>query len=139
MSWTKSVSNDKAELEIELQSIASTYGFSPNIHQVTTDEIHTYIQMDKIQGDTLYTLYGDEPGDIPDWIWEQIRLIIQILYDEEGIEYVDITPYNFMQSNGKIYVIDFGDARYIPETDEPINWFLEEFLEGTNSWNPDFE
>jgi hypothetical protein len=87
----------------------------------------------------LYTLYGDDPADIPDWIWEQIRLIIQILYDEEGIEYVDITPYNFMESNRKIYILDFGDARYIPETDEPINWFLEEFLEGTNSWNPDFE
>jgi RIO-like serine/threonine protein kinase len=139
MSWTKSVSNDKAELEIELQSIASTYGFSPKIHRVTTDDNWTYIEMDKIQGDTLYTLYGDDPEDIPDMVWEQIRLIIQMLYDEEGIEYVDITPYNFMESNGKIYVIDFGDARYIPETDEPINWFLEEFLEGTNSWNPDFE
>jgi RIO-like serine/threonine protein kinase len=139
MSWTKSVSNDKAELETELQTIASSYGFSPNIHQVTTHKKNTIIRMDKIQGDTLYTLYGDEPEDIPDWIWEKIRLMIQILYDEEGIEYVDITPYNFMESDGKIYIIDFGDAKYTTETDEPINWFLQEFLEGTNSWNPDFE
>jgi tRNA A-37 threonylcarbamoyl transferase component Bud32 len=139
MLWTKRVSTDKADLEIELQTIASSYGFSPKIHHITTNKKNTVIRMDKIEGDTLYTLYGDDPKDIPDWIWRKIRLMIQILSDEEGIEYIDITPYNFMESNEKIYIIDFGDAKYTSETDEPTNWFLQEFLEGSNSWNPDFE
>jgi hypothetical protein len=76
---------------------------------------------------------------VPDWIWKEIQRILTILYEREGIEYIDITGYNFIQETdtNKIWIIDFGDAYYtIPE--RPINWFLKEILDGGKGWNPDF-
>jgi serine/threonine-protein kinase RIO1 len=58
------------------------------------------------------------------------------LYEVEGIEYPDITPYNFIKVKNKIYIIDFGDAKY---RDKETNWFLTEFMDGENSWNPDYK
>ena len=62
---------------------------------------------------------------------------MQTLYDNEGIEYIDITGYNFIEKDKKIYIIDFGDAQYSKKW-KKINWFLEEFLNGHHGWNPDF-
>jgi hypothetical protein len=58
-------------------------------------------------------------------------------YDNEGIEYIDITGYNFIEKDNKIYIIDFGDAEYSKKW-KKTNWFLEEFLNGHHGWNPDF-
>lgn len=93
-----------------------------------------YICMERIKGNTIYELYGDQPKDVPSSIWKQIHSIVAILFSND-IHYIDITPYNFMveESTGKVYVIDFGDA-YICR----VNWFLKEFLEGERSWNIDF-
>jgi len=35
-------------------------------------------------------------------------------------------------------MIDFGDARYT-DNDKPVDWFVREFMEGENSWNPDYK
>jgi len=133
--WFKQVSNDRAELEIELQEIASMFSFAPSIEKVVVGETSTIIEMEKIEGDLLSDLYGDDPSEVPIWIWGEIRRIVGTLLDVEGIEYIDITPYNFIQRDDEIIVIDFGDAKY---TTDNVNWFLEEFLNGENSWNPDF-
>ena len=82
--------------------------------------------------------YGEDPLNVPKIIWDQIRTIIKILYHQEGIEYIDITGYNFIEKNGKVYIIDFGDAVY-NKPDIEINWFLSKFLDGHNGWNPDFK
>ena len=82
--------------------------------------------------------YGEEPKHISNEIWIQIFNIISILYEREGIEYIDITPYNFIEKKGKVYIIDFGDASYVKK-DKEINWFLKEFMDGTKEWNPDFK
>jgi tRNA A-37 threonylcarbamoyl transferase component Bud32 len=126
--------------EIELQTIASSYGFAPEIKRVKQRKNVCLISMQHFGNDsTLSDIYGDNSDDIPKWIWEKIRTMIEILYEEQNIEYVDITPYNFIEKDGKIYMIDFGDA-YINESDGlvPSNWFLQEFLDGENKWNPDF-
>jgi tRNA A-37 threonylcarbamoyl transferase component Bud32 len=91
--------------------------------------------MDDLDAETLFELYGDSPENVPVWIWESIRTMVSTLYEEEGIEYPDITPYNFIEKDSRIYMIDFGDAKY--KEGEP-NWFLIEFLDGSNGWNPDF-
>jgi hypothetical protein len=42
-----------------------------------------------------------------------------------------------MEVKGRVYVIDFGHAKYYnPEIGN--NWFLQLFLDGSNEWNPDF-
>jgi len=128
------IKEDVTDLEIELQDIASKYDFCPRI--MKTEEIGETIRiyMEDVEEEPLVVTYGEDPEDIPEWIWNEIRRMVQTLYEEEGIEYLDITPYYFIEKEGKVYMIDFGDAKY---TDGNPDWFLTEFLEGENSWNPD--
>lgn len=130
------IKEDVTDLEIELQDIASKYDFCPRI--MKTEEIGEIIRiyMEDVEEEPLVVTYGEDPEDIPEWIWNEIRRMVQTLYEEEGIEYVDITPYNFIEKDGRIYMIDFGDAKY---TNGEPDWFLVEFLEGENSWNPDYK
>ena len=134
--FQKVVSRETADLEIEIQQISAAYGFSPKVLTIEhiSDE-ETMFGMDDLDAETLFELYGDSPENTPLWIWDAIRTMVSTLYEEEGIEYPDITPYNFIEKDSRIYMIDFGDAKYTK--DEP-NWFLMEFLDGSNSWNPDF-
>ena len=129
--------------EIEIQEIASKYNFSPKIikSNITYNkEDGKYIgniTMDNLQEMCIADMYGEDPKDIPKIIWDQIRVILKILYFDEGIEYIDITGYNFIEKKGKVYIIDFGDAIYTKK-DREMNWFLSYFLGGHNGWNPDF-
>ena len=131
-------SKEKIELEVELQKIASKYGFCPKIIYVDYKENECIITMENMNELCLADKYGDKPKHIGKNCWIQIYNIISILYEKEGIEYIDITPYNFIEKKDKVYIIDFGDA-YYKKKDQEINWFLKEFLNGTKEWNPDFE
>jgi tRNA A-37 threonylcarbamoyl transferase component Bud32 len=133
----------KISREIEMQEISANYGFSPKIikSQITFNkEDGKYIgniTMEHINEMCIADKYGEDPKKVPKLIWDQIRTILKILYNEEGIEYIDITGYNFIEKNNKVYIIDFGDAIYT-KTDNEMNWFLSDFLSGYNGWNPDF-
>jgi len=132
--FVKTVDPSMIQNEVELQKVAIMYGYSPQIISVTSDKIY----MEDLEAPCLADIYGDEPESIPDWIWDSIRTMIYSLYTYEGIEYTDITGYNFIQKDEKIYLIDFGHARY-KSRNRPMNWFLKEFLDGENAWNPDFK
>jgi len=131
----------KITREIEMQQISANYGFSPTIIDSEIKFNRKYvgnITMEDLDELCLADKYGEEPEKIPILIWDQIRTILRILYYEEGIEYIDITGYNFIEKNNKVYIIDFGDAIY-SKKDKEMNWFLSYFLGGANSWNPDFK
>ena len=147
MEYIKHVTSDNKRnitREIELQDISSRYGFSPKIikSNITYADLNnTYvgnITMEHLNEMCIADMYGDEPEEVPKKIWDQIRVMLKILYFEEGIEYIDITGYNFIEKNGKVYIIDFGDAIY-SKKDREMNWFLSYFLGGHNGWNPDFK
>jgi RIO-like serine/threonine protein kinase len=79
-------------------------------------------------------MYQNKSKDVPAKIFDRIRDILERLYNV-GIEYSDISSYNFIiDDNNKMHVIDFGHAKEFK-----INWFLRDFLDGVNEWNPDFE
>jgi RIO-like serine/threonine protein kinase len=125
--------------EIELQIVASKYGFCPKIFGYTFDEMGCIIKMENLNEMCLADKYGDLSEHISKDIWKKIHHIIGTLYEIEGIEYIDITPYNFIEKEGKVYIIDFGHAKYIDKK-KKINWFLDEFInDGINEWNPDFK
>ena len=134
----------KIEREIEMQELASKYGFAPKIinskitYDKKSDSYFGIIVMENLDTMNIADKYGESASNIPKIIWDQIRIIIKILHQEEGIEYIDITGYNFIEKNDKVYIIDFGDAIYSKPLVE-INWFLKEFLDGHNGWNPDFK
>ena len=126
-------------LEAELQDIAASYGFAPKIQRLDGN----IAQMDAVDGTCLADIYTDNPAMIPDAIWFKIEHILAVLFEREGIEYVDITSYNFMEDKeGKIWIIDFGDAYYTTKEkgEPPANWFLRLVLNGESGkeWNPDF-
>ena len=92
--------------------------------------------LEDVGNDNIANVYGEEPSDIPEEIFDKIRLIILTLY-QYGILYPDITGYNFIEhkGNGKIYIIDFEHATY--NSSEP-NYFIDQFIDGSNNWNPEF-
>ena len=128
--FTKTVETG-IELEAELQSIAARYGFAPQVLD-TTDKTISMVDLDAL---CVADKYG--VTTCPDWIFDQIRNIIHTLLNEEGIEYRDITGYNFIEREGVVSIIDFGHARYIEGRD--VDEFVQKFLDGANEWNPDFE
>ena len=128
----------KTPLEAELQDVAASHDFAPKILRKDGNSL----QME-YKGQCLADIYGDDATEIPDDIWERIEHMLAVLFEREGIEYVDITSYNFLEdTNGNIWIIDFGDAYYTSNTrGEPAtNWFLRSVLAGDfgKAWNPDF-
>jgi len=121
-------------LEMEIQMKARSLVPCPKILETISNDDDFYIVMEKLEGETIYELYGDDIKNVPDNIWKQIQAIISTLYYNE-IHYVDITPFNFIVNKfNKVYIIDFGHAYECK-----INWFLKDFLDGYKSWNPDFK
>ena len=132
--------NQNIELEIYIQNyISSKYDFCPKIIEVINHTEKCEIIMEDLKEKCLADKYGENfDDDLPDFIKHEIHNIISILYEREGIEYIDITPYNFIEKDKKVYIIDFGHA-YFVDKNKKINWFLKDFLDGLNSWNPDFK
>jgi tRNA A-37 threonylcarbamoyl transferase component Bud32 len=91
--------------------------------------------MEKIEGMSVSDMYGEESNKVPIKIFNKIRQIIKKLYDNDII-YNDITGYNFMLSENKIYIIDFEHALY--KSDISDNKFVLDFINGLNEWNPEF-
>jgi len=128
----------KISLEVELQNAAYKHGFTPKITNVGYYSEEEIIFMEDLKESCIADKYGENPNVLPKKYWNQIRNILETLLYEEGIEYVDITPYNFIEKEDKIYIIDFGDA-YYTNTNDKINWFLQDILDGFEGWNPDFK
>jgi RIO-like serine/threonine protein kinase len=119
--------------------VSNKYTFCPKIISYDFFENHAEIIMENINGKTLYELFSDT-DNIPTHIWESIRTILNILFYEEGIEYIDISPFNFIVKNNIVYIIDFGHAYWFNENKKISNWFLKKFIvDEENNFNPDFK
>tara|TARA_Y100000748_G_scaffold300571_2_gene299243 strand:+ start:2276 stop:2716 length:441 start_codon:yes stop_codon:yes gene_type:complete len=103
---------------------------------VSYDEKSKTLTMQQINGDNLSNIYGDNFNQIPKEYILKIRNFVQIL-DAYLIDYTDITGYNFMLANKKLYMIDFGHAKCRDRFTKTDN-FVSEFINGLESWNPEF-
>ena len=135
--YSEKITMESVELEAELQQVANMYGFSPKVTDVVYADDSATIHMEFIDEPCLYYKYGPEPEDIPEFVWEQIREKLKVLYDDERIEYIDVTPYNFIEKDGDVYIIDFGHANYVEGEEELDDYFID-FMEGENDWNYDY-
>ena len=127
---------DEVEREVKLQQLAAEYGLAPSI--IDTDNA-TYITMEHLGPMNLAEVYGDAIEDIPHRIRCEIWDILWALYTCCNIDYVDVTPYNFIQKDGKVWVIDFGHAYSVPRG--TLTPWLFEVLSGEHclsEWNADF-
>ena len=134
MSYTK---YDATEHEYKIQDLIYQMGII-NVPKVInfkqTEGRYGDLTMEKIPQMNISDMYGDSLSDIPDYIVEECRNIISILY-KNHIEYPDITGYNFIEHKNKVYLVDFEHAKvnYDYNTYDP---FILEFIEGCNTWNP---
>ena len=112
-----------------------------NLDIVKVPKIKSYnkktkqMKMVRVGAMSVSDYYGESAEHISDELFARIRTIIQTLYDHD-ILYIDITGYNFIENNNKLWIIDFEHAtyNYPKKTDE----FVKKFLEGHNGWNPEF-
>ena len=112
------------------------YVYNLKLEKVNVPKIISYdkqkeiMVMHKINAMNLSDMFGEKSSDIDEYYFDEIRTIIQTLSDN-GIEYPDITGYNFIEHNKKIWIIDFEHA-HIRDT------FVDKFIQGRNKWNPRF-
>ena len=112
-----------------------------NLNIVNVPKIKSYnkktkqLKMVRVGTMSVSDYYGETAEHINEDLFARIRNIIQTLYDHD-ILYIDITGYNFIENDNKLWIIDFEHATYNHprKTDE----FVEKFLEGHNGWNPEF-
>uniref|UniRef100_A0A6C0D7I6 non-specific serine/threonine protein kinase n=1 Tax=viral metagenome TaxID=1070528 RepID=A0A6C0D7I6_9ZZZZ len=126
-------SEDQIRNEVELQTRAFRKGLAPRV--ISTD-YKTYIKMEKIPEMCVADKYGEDIKNIPKDIISKIYKILHTLYHECHIQYVDVTPYNFIEHDGRVWVIDFGDAISVKK-----NWYLQDVFDNKSilEWNPDFK
>jgi tRNA A-37 threonylcarbamoyl transferase component Bud32 len=111
-----------------------------DLNIVNTPKIYSYdktnkiLKMQNINEMNLSDMYGEKEENISDYLFNKIREIILSLY-MNNIEYLDITGYNFIEKNNKIWIIDFEHANFNKKIN---NKYITDFIEGVNKWNNDF-
>ena len=112
-----------------------------NLHIVNAPKIKSYnkktkqLKMVRVGTMSVSDYYGETAEHVGDELFARIRNIIQTLYDHD-ILYIDITGYNFIENDNKLWIIDFEHATY--NHPRKGDEFVEKFLEGHNGWNPEF-
>jgi RIO-like serine/threonine protein kinase len=140
MTYTKHfihTSEEDVIRECLLQRVGAEYGLSPSI--LETDG-KTFITMEDLNALNIGDIYGDSIEDIPDTVKRDIWNIVWILYSCCGIEYIDVTPYNFIEKEGRIWVIDYGHAKKTRSghMDEWLHSVLDNPICTISEWNPHF-
>src|SRR5210317_2487186 len=106
------------------------YVYNLKLEKVNVPKIISYdkekeiMVMHKIDAMNLSDMFGEKSSDIDEYYFDEIRTIIKTLSDN-GIEYPDITGYNFIEHANKIWIIDFEHA-HIRDT------FIDKFIQGRN-------
>lgn len=108
-----------------------------NVPKINDYDVENQIMtMENIPNMCLADFYGDKDCNISAELFDKIREVIRFLY-ENHIIYPDITAYNFIECEEKLWIIDFEHSDF--RSDEK-NIFVEEFVgdDEYNKWNPWF-
>ena len=120
--------------EVRLQKIAARYGLAPKV--LKTDN-KTFIDMVKLEEMNVGDMYGNDIDDIPARVVGGMFSLVWMLYHVCGIEYLDLWPRNFVEVDGRVWVIDFGDARM--RNKKKDEYLDSVFKKGRiTKWNPEF-
>ena len=98
---------------------------------ISYDRLNKILIMEKINNMNISDMYGEKACNINEELFGKIRSIIKTLYNY-NIGYPDITGYNFIEYDGKVWIIDF-------EHSYKIDPFITKFIKGANIWNPEYE
>jgi len=112
-----------------------------NVPEIISYDYHNKIlTIKKINNMSISDFYGEEITQVPINIIDKIRKIIKKLHDNE-IEYPDITGYNFIECSDEIWIIDFEHTKFFDNNNNKSKYyeFIIKFINGLNSWNPEFK
>lgn len=123
-----------------MQCIAAKLGHAPEV--IKYDQGTKTLSMKKLPM-CICDMYGANAKDVPKGIWIEIKKIVSDLYDH-GLEYVDITGYNFIEDeSGRVWIIDFGHCkkRDVADADSKPDAFVQRFITDAEfcEWNPEFK
>jgi tRNA A-37 threonylcarbamoyl transferase component Bud32 len=100
------------------------------------DKTNKIMVMEKIMNMNISDEYGEDAKNVPKKLFKTMQEIIKKLY-YAGIEYPDITGYNFIFCNNKMYLIDFEHSKpFSNETMHQVDPFVVKFIKGACDWNP---
>jgi tRNA A-37 threonylcarbamoyl transferase component Bud32 len=103
------------------------------------DKKNKIMVMEKIFNMNISDQYGEEAKNIPKNLFNAMQEIIKKLY-YFGIEYPDITGYNFIYWNNKMYITDFEHCKFFSNNNtRKIDPFIKEFIYGLCEWNPKYK
>ena len=108
-----------------------------NVPKVNDYDVNTHVMtMENIPHMCVSDFYGEDSAYIGPYLFTQVREVVRYLYDNHII-YPDITGYNFIECDWKLWIIDFEHSDF--KTFQK-NIFVEEFVhnENYNKWNPYF-
>ena len=91
--------------------------------------------MERVNYMNVADYYGEKDTDTSPELFGRIRQIIKTLYDN-NVVYPDITGYNFIEHDGKVWIIDFEHSNFKPLLQDD---FVVKFINGKNKWNPRFK
>jgi hypothetical protein len=124
--------------EAAMQLLLSTdilKGYVPKVYSY--DAINSILIMEKIDEMSVSDMYGEHMSDVPKDVVTQIRNIIKVLYNNY-IEYPDITGYNFIEKDEKVYIIDMEHAHYNYGIKSYDPYILRFIKEDATEWNEQF-
>jgi tRNA A-37 threonylcarbamoyl transferase component Bud32 len=103
------------------------------------DKRNKIMVMQKIFNMSIADEYGEDPANVPHHMFTLMQDIIRKLY-YAGIEYPDITGYNFIFYNNKMYLRNFKYCRIFTNTTmKDVDPFIIKFINGLCEWNPDYK
>lgn len=130
----KTVNFAAVRKEAELLNIAASHGLAPEVYDT---DYKTYIEMEDLDMMNVSDMYGDNIQDIPKHVLAGMFSILWFLYHVCDIEYLDVWPRNFVEVNGRVYILDFGDAKRKGKRCDP--YLTKLFRSGRiTHWNPIF-
>jgi len=104
---------------------------------IAYDNERKVLVMEKINNISISDFYGDKIKNISDELFNKIREIIKTLWNN-NIVYPDITGYNFIEFDNKIWIIDFEHSNFKHLLTDK---FVERIVNDSNykKWNPRFK
>ena len=93
--------------------------------------------MYKMGNHNLSDHYGEKATDVPKELFDQVVKIVRNLV-LHGIEYPDLTGYNFIEDcDGKVGIIDFEHSSMMTSR-QVNNIHIQNICNGYKVWNPEF-
>jgi tRNA A-37 threonylcarbamoyl transferase component Bud32 len=101
------------------------------------DEKTQIMVLQKIHGLSLSDFYGEDSKNISNELFAEIRKIVEYLYNMDII-YEDITGYNFIYYQDKLWIFDFEHVKFGSKYKNTES-FVNKFINGHNGWNPNYK